>query len=85
MLEMSDSVRSKLGFRKLGFRKPGFRNAGFRNPGFREVGFRKPGFRKLGCACGYIWNHFNDDIGETSERRSGAYVGFLERANTICK
>ena len=29
------------------------------------------------------WNRFKDNVGETSERRGGAHMGFSERINTI--
>ena len=29
------------------------------------------------------WNRFNGDVGETSERRGGAHMGFSERIDTI--
>ena len=31
------------------------------------------------------WNRFKGNVGETSERRSGAYMGFSERIDTILK
>ena len=31
------------------------------------------------------WNRFKGDVGETSERRGGAHMGFIEGIDTILK
>ena len=35
------------------------------------------------CQSDERWNHFKGNVGETSERRGGAHMGFSERIDTI--
>ena len=35
------------------------------------------------CSHRFAWNSFKGDVGETSERRGGAHMGFSERVDTV--
>ena len=35
------------------------------------------------CQSGEHWNRFKGNVGETSERRGAAHMGFSERIDTI--
>ena len=39
--------------------------------------------RKRHCQSGQYWNRSLRNVGKTSERRSGAHMGFSERIDTI--